>query len=98
MVSTEFAVSGPSGALRSAYNSSVFASSTRKVAQDALKKKARHRGGGHPSLDSFNVHCLKVEECLTKNGKEVGTIQFTIDAWWLGSNDAQAKAELKQKL
>jgi hypothetical protein len=83
----KFASSGPSSALRCAFCSSIFASNTRKITQNALKK-TMDSSPGSTALDSLDIHSLTIDEPLTKNGREVGRIQFTIDAWWLASDKA----------
>jgi hypothetical protein len=51
-----------------------------------------------------DIHCLHIDEAITKNGKEVGRVKFTIDTWWLneqmmhdeGMNDRQRLADLSE--
>lgn len=38
---------------------------------------------GVTKLDDLDIGCLIVDEAVTKNGREVGRIKFTIDTWWL---------------
>ncbi|KAG7367171.1 hypothetical protein IV203_029841 [Nitzschia inconspicua] len=81
----EVVENGPSNALRSVYRSSVFASTTRKVAQNALRKSVVAAPGRNSSLDDLDIHSLTIDEPLMKNGREVGRINFTLDTWWLDS-------------
>jgi hypothetical protein len=30
-----------------------------------------------------DIHCLRIDEAVTKNGKEVGRVKLKIDTWWL---------------
>ncbi len=92
--SAEFAKEGPSDALMSAFQASVFATSARKVARGALKSAASHGS----SVDSLNIHCINVDEAITKNGREVGRIKFTVDTWWLYDEIAEAHIESRTKM
>lgn len=78
-------MNGPSSALQSVYNSSLFASGTRKATQNLLKKSVIAAPGNSSLLDSLDIHSLTIDEALMKNGREVGRISFTLDTWWMES-------------
>ncbi|KAL3919246.1 MAG: hypothetical protein SGILL_003848 [Bacillariaceae sp.] len=87
-MATVFNAKGPSKALRSAYRrTSIFSSSSQKITQNILKKSFEATPGQAAStLDNLGIHSLTIDEPLSKNGRNVGRIKFTIDAWWLDSS------------
>jgi hypothetical protein len=93
MKSTEFAASGPSNELRRAYRrSSFFSPSTKTVAAQLPSKVSS-------SLNSLNVHSLKIREPLLRNGREVGTISCTVDVWRDDySNTIQKESKRRQSI
>jgi hypothetical protein len=81
-----FSTSGPSKALQSVYHrTSIFASNSQKITQNVLKKSIESKPGNATTLDSLGIHSMHIDEPLSKNGRVVGRIKFTIDAWWLDS-------------
>lgn len=48
------------------------------------------------SLESMNVYSVKLNRPLRKVGLHVGTIKFTVDAWWLSDQDADEKIKERQ--
>jgi hypothetical protein len=89
--SAEFAMEGPSDALKSAFHSSLFASSAQKDARGALKSSGS--SSFESSIDSLNIHCIKIDEDITKYGRVVGRIKFTVDTWWLDDEIANVQME-----
>lgn len=87
--SSEFAKEGPSDALKSAFRPHVFANSAQKCARGALKSAESYRSSG----DSLNIHCINIDEPITKYGREVGRIKFTVDTWWLDDEIAEVTLE-----
>ena len=92
MKSTEFAASGPSNELRRAYRRSSFFSPSTKMVTTQIPSKMPS-----PSLNSLNVHSLKIREPLLRNGKEVGTISCTVDVWREDYSNVNHQKESKRR-
>jgi hypothetical protein len=75
----------PSDAL---YNSSESSTDARNVTQTLLTRSVNATPGNRSSINSGDVHALKIDEPIMKNGRKVGRISFTFDTWWLVSTEA----------
>jgi hypothetical protein len=94
------ATNGPSFSLRRLMDSHapVSLSVARNQTRAALKKASSERSLMSPvgapkedALDKMNIQSWNLSEPLMKNGKEVGRIFCTIDAFWIDDETAQGE-------
>lgn len=55
-----------------------------------------HHDNRRSSIQSMNIRSMKLNRPLRKFGVDVGTIQFTIDSWWLSDKDADEKKKERE--